>query len=371
MSNIVDDLQQDVEQLEEITQKMDESAQNVTQQKKRLNTQEIDSTRLILETSNTIQEATEQSHLAANTAIKLAEQLKARNLELEEHSNNWRQAIRNILRDQQSAKKYFAIMMGSTVAINIITLGALGYFFYFANQKNAQHRGEVLDIIQTENALLSNKLTMQSDQVSTLTEAMSSDLKKLINHAGIKTSQPSITTGNPPTTENPPIAKNTAPLTPDSDSYNTAKTNTTKTESSFVNQPNPVETLTSQYAELKILIEKILAKQTALEKQRLKSTSPEQLKKLNDLNWLIKKQGKMLKNIQKNLANRPAKTTTNTQIQKTLDALKAELNNLTKQQTAIQTQIQTLQTGFKQYTKTPAEIPAYRYKAKPDNIIPP
>ncbi|VAW44339.1 hypothetical protein MNBD_GAMMA04-188, partial [hydrothermal vent metagenome] len=131
MSNIVDDLLQDVEQLEASTLAIDSDIQHLAQQKKTLNdnTQAINN-KLLLDTAKTTQEAAKQSQLAATTSIKLAEQLKGRNSELEEISNNWRQAVRNTLREQQTAKKYFAIMMATTLAVSLISLSSIGYLVY-------------------------------------------------------------------------------------------------------------------------------------------------------------------------------------------------------------------------------------------------
>jgi hypothetical protein len=341
MSNIVDDLLQEVEQLEASTQAMDNGVQELEQQQKALNnsTQTAQNT-LLLEATKTTQEASKQSHLAASTAIKLAEQLKARNSELEDLSNNWRQAVRNTLREQQGAKKYFAIMMGTTLAVSIISLSSIGYLVYLLNQQSAHHKGEVLDIIQTESKLLSNKLIVKTDELASLTEAMSADIKQLRGLA------------------NEPLSPATLPVKP---LPIKAKDNSTLSLN--------IELLNTQHAELKTLIQQLISKQqtvknTPIIKQH--TTNPAQLKQLKDLNWLIRKQDKALKAIQHTLSGKLASPSNNKHLQKTLEALKTELSTLNQQQTNIQQQLKTLQEGFSKHLKKSVDKPPYSYKSSTD-----
>ncbi len=352
MSNIVDDLLQDVEELEVSTQVLDNDVQNLDQKKSALNdsTQETYS-KILLKTAKTSQEAAKQSQSAATTAIKLSEQLKARNTELEELSNNWRQAVRNTLREQQTAKKYFAVMLGATLAISIISLGSIGYFFYLLNQQNAQHKGEVLDIIQTESKLLSNKLTVKTDELASLTEAMSADIKRLNSQSNINNIKQVIV--------DPTITK----------AKETTKVVSTK---QAPNNSLSIEQLNAQHKELKALMQELLNQ--ASQKQTVKSisqtkqsvTDPAQLKKLNDLSWLIRKQDKALKTIQKTLSGKLTSSSNDKHLQKTLTTLKKELSTLNQQQTEIQLQLKTLQENFSKYLKKSVQKPPYSYKSTTD-----
>jgi len=363
MSNSVDDLLEEVGQLETSTQQMNDDVQELEQQKAKLSnagsSSSVETNLLALEAAKTAQEASIQSHQAAGASIKLAEQLKAANTELNELSNNWRQATRNTVKDLSSAKNHFAVMMGATLTVNIIVLSAMGYFFYLMNQQNAQHKGEVLDIIQTENNLLSNKLTIKSDELSSLTEALSADIKRLSQLSSSETIHLATPVALP---EN---STQVAPKIIQPENDNTLDTAEFKT----------------QYLELKNLVEEILANQKTLEissstpkttAQVTQNTDPVQLKKLNDLSWLVRKQGTTLKEIKKTLqknAFKPASNTlaNNKLIHTDLETLKTELKMLRQQQTAIQNRIHALQDNFADFTKKPPEPAPYSYKLKTED----
>jgi len=339
MSNIVDDLLQDVEELEVSTQVMDNDVQSLDQKKSTLH----DSTqaahkKILLKTAKTSQEAAKQSQSAATTAIKLSEQLKARSTELEELSNNWRQAVRNTLREQQTAQKYFAVMLSATLAISIISLSSIGYFFYLLNQQNAQHKGEVLDIIQTESTLLSNKITIKIDELAALTEGMSADIKYLNSQSNTSNIK----------------QENVEPIT-----TNAKETTKEKSTKPALNDSFSIEQLNAQHKELKTLIQELLSQ--ASQKQTVKNISqtkqsvsdPAQIKKLNDLSWLIRKQDKALKTIQKTLSQKLASSSNDKPLQKTLTILKKELSTLNQQQTDIQQHSKHCKKAFQSTLKTP------------------
>ncbi|VAW47053.1 hypothetical protein MNBD_GAMMA03-1220 [hydrothermal vent metagenome] len=365
MSNIVDDLLQGVEQLETSTQNINDNIQHVEQTKTEFNDRvQAAQNKIALETAKTAQEASIQSHLAATTSIKLSEQLKARNSELEELSNNWRQAVRNTLRDQQIAKKYFGVMLGTTLAISIITLGSLGYFLYLTHQQTAQHKGDVLDIIQTESQLLSNKLIVKTDELASLIEAMSSDIKKLnnLNQAPLQHSTNTAATKSSQVKQTP---------------HNPPKNN--KQKDSKPTESTPVLTikqLNSQYTELKTLIKEILTQQqrvnnslttTPYNKSSNKNNSV-YLKKLNDLSSHINKQGKIIQSIQNTLAKKspPPTASNNKQIQTTLEGLNKELTHLNQQQITMQKQLKALQENLTKQFKKPVNPPPYSYKSTTD-----
>ncbi len=350
MSNIVDDLLQDVEELEANTQAMDSNVQDLDQQKSALNDRvQATHDKTLLETAKISQESAKQSHSAAAAAIKLSEQLKARNTELEELSNNWRQAVRNTLREQQTAKKYFAVMLGATLAISIISLGSIGYFFYLLNQQNTQHKGEMLDIIQTESKLLSNKITVKTDELASLTEAMSADVKRLSNQ-NIQNSAGDIKQATVNVGDTQKIAK-------------------TELAKQAVTHALNMEQLNAQHKELKALIQKLLTqKQTVknIPQTKQPTADPAQLKKLNDLSWLIRKQDKALKTMQNTLSGKFSNPSDNRKLQKTLTALKAELGTLNQQQNEIKLQLKTLQKSVAIHFKKPVQKPPYSYKSTTD-----
>ena len=344
MSDIVDDLLQEVEQLEASTQELNDNVEKVEQQKATLDSSDapspVDTNLLALEAAKTTQEAAKQSHLAAKSSIKLADQLKARNLELDDLSNNWRQATRNTQKDVSAAKNHFTLMMTTTLIINVVALSVIGYFFYATNQNNSQARTEVLDIIQTENALFNKKMTRKIDQISNLTESLSADIRKL-------------------SSQNTEVS-----------SANDAKPADQALQSKSFEKTSAE--LKTQHSELKSLIENIVTTQKDMDKVpaltggEVKLDS-KQLKKLNDLSWLVRKQAKTLKAIQTSLTNQQPGTVNNTGnkgASKAIEGLKAELHALNQQQKAIQDQVKKLHSDFTKYISKPK---AYSYNSSACN----
>ncbi len=406
MSNIVDDLLQEVEQLEESTQQLNDNAQKVSSQNSQLKSDEttsIDADLIALETAKTAQEASLQSHLAAKAAIKMAEQLKSQSLELEEFNYNWRQSIRTTSKEIQSAKTTFIALMTGSVVVNVIALSVIGYFFYETNKQNSQFKGETLDIIQIESNLLSKKITLKVDELSSLIEALSADImrmKKTFNtpitiHPALNelpskdehttlsediksNSEQTLDVAAQTEVDNQPEAKQTVDMhttVPHLDKAVPAVENHTNVNE--YQKPEATPSVTSEqmkidYTDIKKLVEKILAEQQKLQATTLASSAttslmPAQVKKLNDISWIVRKQEKTLKAIQASLASKaPLGKSENTQainqtLNQTLNELKVQLRLLTEQQLTIQGQVKNLQTDLTKYTATPAP---YSYKAK-------
>ena len=321
MTDIVDDLLQEVEELESSTQQLNETVQKVDEKKETLNDvpSSVDANLLALETAKTSQEAASQSHNAAKSTIKLADQLKARNLELDDLSSSWRQATRTTLKDVGTAKNHFTLMMATTLVINIVALGVIGYLSYANSQKNSQATEEILDVIQTENMLLGKKVTKKMDELSGLTEALGANVQHLSQS---KASQPMAT----------------AELHKDASGHN-KESNQAFTE------------LQTQYSELKTLLENLATSQKTTPDAATTVVGTQQEaeldKKLKGLRWLVRTQGETLKQIQKSLSTSPTTQSSN----KSLDAITMELRVLTKQQTAIKMQIEKLQADFSKFAK--------------------
>lgn len=392
MSNIVDDLLQEVEQLEESTQQLNDNVQKVATQNSQLKsgeTSSIDADLIALETAKTAQEASLQSHLAAKAAMKMAEQLKSQSLELEEFNYNWRQSIRATSKEIQSAKTTFIALMAGSVVVNIIALSAIGYFFYETNKQNSQFKGETLDIIQIESNLLNKKITLKVDEMSSLIEALSADITRMRNKFNTPVTIQSAVEDNPNEApaetlmdEPPPLPKveqeeAKADIERDPDTHHDDIATTAIAHEAGHATPAPAMTnhMTTEqsaidYSELKALVEKILAEQQKLQATSLAGSAvgnldASQVKKLNDITWLVRKQEKVLKSIQANLKNNTPVTSADSSgskiINTTLNELKVQLRLLTEQQSAIQNQIKNLQTDLRKYASEP---PPYSYKAK-------
>ncbi|WP_019556672.1 methyl-accepting chemotaxis domain-containing protein [Thiomicrorhabdus arctica] len=388
MSNIVDDLLQEVEQLEESTQQLNDNVENVAAQNSQLKSGEassIDVDLIALETAKTAQEASLQSHLAAKAAVKTAEQLKSQSLELAEFNYNLRQSVRTATKEIQSTKKTFIALMVGSVVVNTIALSVIGYFFYETNKQNSQFKGQTLDIIQIESNLLSKKITLKVDELSSLIEAMSADIIRMKDTVTTPVKIHSTVNDNSgempsKTLINEPISDAKADSTTHSkesatlhhDIATTAIAHETKDERQTSAMITRLKTEQSaiDYSELKTLVEKILAEQHKLQAMTLTgstadSSDASQVKKLNDIRWLVRKQEKALKAIQANLTNgtaqHPADGSTSKGINNTLNELKVQLRLLTEQQLTIQKQVKNLQTDLTKYASKPAP---YSYKAK-------
>jgi hypothetical protein len=205
------------------------------------------------------------------------------------------------------------------------------------------------------------------DELSSLIEAMSADLirmKSALNtpvkiHSAVNENSgemPSQTLMDEqvPETEVDSATTAIAPVTGD-EIQTPAITNQSTTEQSTID-----------YSELKALVEKILAEQHKLQAMTLAgsaagSLDASQVKKLDGISWLVRKQEKALKAIQANLTNEAADSSTSKGINNTLNELKIQLHLLTEQQLTIQNQVKNLQTGL---TKLTAEPAPYSYKSK-------
>jgi hypothetical protein len=378
MSNIVDDLLQEVEQLDESTQQLNDNVEKVVTQNSQLKSGEkssIDADLIALETAKTAQEASLQSHLATKAAIKIAEQLKSQSLELEEFNYNLRQSIRTSSKETQSAKTTFIALMVGSVVVNVIALSVIGYFFYENNKQNSQFKGQTLDIIKIESNLLSKKITLKVDELSSLIEAMSADLIRMKNAFNTPVKIDSPIDENPAETspetvmdEQTSDAKESQQAEVEAEGATTAithKTGDEKQTPAATNQP-ATEQSAIDYSELKALVEKILAEQHKLQAMTLagsttSSLEPSQVKKLNGISWLVRKQEKALKAIQANLTNGAADSSSSQGINKNLNELKEQLRLLTDQQLNLQNQVKNVQADLKKLVAEPAP---YSYKSK-------
>jgi hypothetical protein len=376
MSNIVDDLLQEVEQLEESTQQLNGNVEKVATQNSELKsgeTSSIDADLIALETAKTAQEASLQSHLAAKAAIKMAEQLKSQSLELEEFNYNLRQSNRTTSKEIQSAKTTFVGLMVGSVVVNVIALSVIGYLFYESKQQNSQFKGQTLDIINIESNLLSKKITLKVDELSSLIEAMSADLIRMKNalNSPVKIhSAVNENSGKTPakTVMEEQVTDAKAGQPAESDIAATAIAHQTGDEikTPAITNHSTTEQSAIDYSELKVLVEKILAEQQKLQAMTLagsttSSLDASQVKKLNGISWLVRKQEKALKAIQANLSNGAADSSTSKEINETLNELKSQLRLLTEQQITLQNQVKNVQADL---TKLVAEPAPYSYKSK-------
>lgn len=409
-NQITDDLLEELEELESSATAMDEQlsdAQAKTETLEKLDSPaSIDATSLALEAAKMAQDAAAQSQKAAEASLNHAHRQKEQVMELSDANFSWRQAVKSANKELSTAKSHFSIMLSVSLVTSVAALSAMGWLLYSMQKKEASFRGEILDILQTENAILSKQITVKVDELSALIELMTADMQKL-TRVGV-TSQASsvdslpvlpVTQGAQTSTEEVPVKKNEqatsqesiitpkpepADKTPQVElskehSQITAPASTNQLD---VIQPpafNP-EQFETHYTELKALIEKILDQQAKLQAKTLApqasnpttNLSSGQEKQLKDISWLVRKQSKTLEQIQQTISgsapasgNTTQADTSNRQayqaIQGSLVELKDQLSQLRAQQNQLQTQVDGLQ---KETKKLSDAAKPYSYQLK-------
>ncbi|WP_373017992.1 hypothetical protein [Thiomicrorhabdus sp.] len=394
---ITDDLLDELEQLEASAEALEEQVnQNKEKQEafqKLDSANQIDALTLAVEAARTAQEAASQSHKAAETSISHANRQKAQIMELSEGNFAWRQATKVAGNELKSAKSSFAIMLSANVAFSVIAASAIGWMLYDMHKKQAQFKGEVLDIIQTENTLFNKQITIKVDQISSLLELLTAEIQRMkpLIQQSFNENKTDLET-NAPQTSKVPDAQSVkidlaqeAPQTTADATSGTESTEATKqqpnaavTEIASQEQPKPSDTKSSnldapenaQYAEIKKLVEQILDEQQKLQAKTLVATqqgiTEQQAKQLKDINWLVGKQSKTLNEIKQTLLKQPTVSTgkssaaDNTKtlknyelIQQSLTELKAQLESIKAQQDSVQSQVKALQEETQKLNQKP------------------
>jgi len=403
MSDIMDDLLEEVEQLEHSTQALESATQNTANQNQKLaeakNTASAEANLLALETSKTAQEAASQSHQAAKATIKQAEILKAQVLELSESNFNWRQAVRNANKEIDALKSSFTIMLVTSILFSLVALGAMGYLLYAMHSKEAQFKGEMYDMVSTENTLLDKKVTLKMDELASVIEILTQKVSQsanvkphMVENNHKKESIEDLANKNLQANEHvTDLAKelNTEHGTEhsteqlaDTKANHSVKDVTNKTAEHTTNTHTKAETTVTKatdngalkaatasvskedYAQLKQLVEDVLAAQKSLQTQTHNTNTAgltkADVKKLNDLSWLIRKQDKTLKTIETKIGLNQKTTNSHSSNNSILN----ELKNLQTQQAALQKQIQDMQAALKKIDNQTKEPKPYSYKAK-------
>ena len=382
MTDIMDDLLEEVEQLEQSTQELETAAQKTTNQKQQLDDATSQSTSevhlLALETSKTAQEAAVQSHQAAQIAIKQAELLKEQELELNESNFNWRQAVRNANKELQAAKSSFSMMLITAIVVSIIAIGALGYLFYAMQKQDAQFKGEVLDMVATENTLLNKQITLKMDELASVIEMLTHQVSQ------VQIPTPKSTDSLQPIESKSDskadlIEKTTEQSKPQQKTVQTTNDDALTTKASEEKPATPekithAESLTpntvqnaitaQEYTELKKLIENVLSEQKTLQAKMPKTSaaakglSADQIKKLNDISWLVRKQAKTLTAIETKIGLKQNSKTAESNRNNVLK----EIKNLQLQQSTLQKQLLEIHKALKKYADQANA--SYSYKAK-------
>ena len=422
-NQITDDLLEELEELESSAVELDQQLGDAQDKKATLDKLDspnsIDATSLAMEAAKMAQDAASHSQKAAEASLNHASRQKEQIMELSDANFAWRQAVKSATKEISSAKSQFAILLGVGIVTSVTAMSVMGWMLYSIQQKEDSFKGEILDILQTENALLTKQITIKVDELSGLIELMTADIQK-INKMGMAIQENIVgdlktAEAENPTASTPPqsdvildLASEVAPEphsphAPENgaagkDTHELVHQDATPTQMEHspkdpedhvtVQHSQPVatkseEALSSEhYLELKGLIQKILDAQHKLEAQTMASTASHsgsglttnQEKQLKDISWLVRKQSKTLEQIQKSMSLAPETSDSKkldlstSQTQKTynmirgsLIELKDQLNQLKAQQTQLQSQVDSLQ---KETKKLSDAAKPYSYQIK-------
>jgi hypothetical protein len=405
-----DDLLDELEQLENASAEMQEEVEKASEKNKALEASgeadHLDAAALSLEAAKTAQLAAEQSQSAAEAAIKISHEQKAQIIELSDSNVAWRQSLRAASNDLKTAKNAITIMMSVSIAVSVISVGIMSWLYYSLSKKHDALKGDVLDIITTENTLFNKNLNLKVDQLSSLIEALAADIQRLniprTDGASIPASKPA------------PEAPTNADMKPEAEATQESVTNevsqetqTTTTEPKTVSEAatpasgammeavqkdlkHYADERAQQYAGIQALLQKIQDVQAKIEASALHKTTQSavapvevtsmgltesQVKKLNGISWSVSEQRKLLKKIQATLdaqmkaSSSKTKGTSDTGALKNIDSslkqLSKQVTELKSQQDHIQKKVQDLETVTQELASRPNP---YSYRAPELNI---
>ena len=450
MNDLTDDILSDLADLESSTEELTQKTSMAKNKHHTLegldSAQQIDSASLVLEAAKAAQEAATQSQKAAESAIKLSNDFKAQIIELSDSNASWRQTARSASQDILKSRNAMIVTMSVTVVMGVITTSLSAWFLYYNSKKQEMFKGEVLDLIQTENALNNKGITLKVDQLASLIEALSADVQALkipsitantsakeqthapvnihavnddepieipktnhtqvndhnlhpetqaghtpvehhANHEEQTHNQDTHLSENKTVTHNPPTSHNHEQVVEHQELHHAV----TPTQHQEHANTHVVSAINNQsFEEIKNLVNLILDKQQKLEaailtqsqwlqkNKSLTATQPalaenaslsdKQVKQLDGIGWLVRKQEKTLNEIQTILkeSGKSNGTTINhdqgiQNIEKSLNELKAQIHNLAAQQKDIESQVTDLQAQTKKLSESPKP---YSYQSR-------
>lgn len=399
MSDTADDLLDELSQLEDASADMQKEVKTASDNNKKLeasgDADSLDSAALSLEAAKTAQLAAEQSQNAADAAIKLSHEQKAQVMELSDSNIAWRQSLRTASNDLKSAKNAVTIMMTVSIIFSVISVGIMGWLLSSLNKKHEALKGDIFDIINTENTLFNKNLTLKIDQLSSLIEALAADIQQLSR---------STSGQNMPASEEKPltpleaepkpqIEQPEASNTPEETQTPTLKTQMVRPDLTELKdemkhlsearkeQLNRIQKLLDEIVETQEKIQATTLHQ-ASQKQAMPTTTvvssgltEAQVKKLNGIAWAVSTQRKLLKEIQKTLnAQKSVKAAPNNtpkalgKIDASLKHLSTQVRELKSQQDHIQKKVQGLENVTQELAARPQPY-SYRSEAPPVKTI--
>ncbi len=396
MSEIVDELLKEVEELEIATDTLETSSDKMQQEQESYDQAKASAAMepdlIALETAKTAQEAAKQSQLAAQASIRQTENLKAEILEITESNFNWRQAVRHANQEFKAAKSTFSIMMITAILFSSIALAAAGYFMYSMKKQNEQLKGEIIDLLANENALLKKSINLKMDEMASVIENLNHPANVAANHQKTTEHNQTIDIASEAIPELSAMqnhsgeAENTATMGTDKQSLITdesANETTDTPNDNLTDKPAMNTTVMSADEKQQLMSQLSWLKENSVAKEDLESIkaeldklstqvqalktvksasglSTEQTKKLDGVHWLVRQQTKQIEQLAKELKTVASPKTDEKSATQTL----SEFNAIKAQQAAMAEQLKQIQKTIDELSELSKEPPPYSYKAR-------
>ncbi len=386
--------------------------------------QTIDAATLALQTAQIVQESAKDIQKATQTTLKLAYDHQQQTTALSDANFSWRHSVNTAIKGIDSAKTSILTMMIVSIVFSSLSIAAMGYLYYSINHKIEMAKGDVLDIVTTENLLANKKYQLKLDQLYSLIESMSAkgegfsqaipakvsqaivaEKHSVANHTNEATKSEKYSQHDAhdmhinhlehEIQEAPHAVKSvvkkiykqeTKAVKPPKQAMVQEKIQVVPLKTTIIIDDSKIQNQIKAFAKIqKKQVHKISQLMKKLEKQlahkdhtatNKHSSVPtgltvEQLKKLNGISWAVHQQGKQLKSIQKQLAmplpkqaivQKESATATELKgISQSLRTLKQKMIALQNQQAQMQKEVQSLSNVTEGLTKKPRP---YRYESK-------
>lgn len=387
MSKIVSELLDEVEQLDNATQDLEAQASANKSQNAQFESAktkaESEAHLIALETTKVAQEAAQESQKAANQSIKQAEQLKAGLMEISESNYNWRNNLRTSVDSFKKSQSTIAKLAIFTAFISVATVAAVIYFLDESKKHVELAKGEMLDILRTENALLQKGMTLKLDELSYVIETIQQRqmeqqeaVRKLAmtspapvesqKEISVKKEIPSKTMNDAMPTEGAKVMNGDATIKNNESKDIGAKENKNgmPTEKEASSDKESMM-FTENHADLNKIHQEIAALKTQISELVTHSTSGKtatQLtkaadKKLNDISYLVRKQSKSITALESQIKKSPGS-------HKSYKSVETELKAIKQQQLTMSSELKKIQKDLEYLSKMAKEPAPYSYRAR-------
>lgn len=333
MKDIADDLINDLEDLENSTQELNEQVDQVVKNNATLDKYAgetaMETAVLMLEASKMAQESAISSQESASINLKLAGQQQQQIDSIHDAGISWRQTIRDANLEIKSSRGFFIGMLTSGIIVTLIAIGLMSWLVLMSKNNQAESQSKLLDMIQTESSLNQRQVNMKIDELASVVENALS-----YQRAGTNSSDPKLSTTNPPSNElvEGSIDQNNQPA-------DIAKTPLNTNQSPSTQFDEIQQTIAHSLAEYKTALNdfaKANPTNTDGEKTDLKPFT-NQLAKIENL---LQAQSTQIDSLNKSLKNSVKQNTANV---KADTSVKSANDNLTKQLSDMKKQLDSLQ----------------------------